>query len=204
MNNLYGNLTEIKLSDGSTKKVKVVLARNAKFEDFYEDKGVDGAYGEVWSTNANDSTAPNKITSTNNRWAPTIFAYEDVDPNNGISDGYSDAKITTYNLSTTGTNSYLTEEQRGSYSYEKYNEDPGLKVIYNSRGGSPNRNTAQAKTGTTFWLSSRSVDAYWYDAYFGFRYMSGSGTFGNRNVFRSNTGVTSYCFGLRPVLQVEK
>ena len=171
MNNLYGNLTEIKLSDGSTKKVKVVLARNAKFEDFYEDKGVDGTYGGVWSTNANDSTAPNKITSTNNRWAPTIFAYEDVDPNNGISDGYSDAKITTYNLSTTGTNSYLTEEQRGSYSYEKYNEDPGLKVIYNTRGGKPNRNTAQAKTGTTFWLSSRSVDASWYHADFYFRWV---------------------------------
>ena len=79
---------------------------------------------------------PNKITSTNNRWAPTIFAYEDVDPSNGISDGYSDAKITTYNLSTTGVNNYLTDEQRNSYSYEKYNEDPGLKVIYNSKGGS--------------------------------------------------------------------
>ena len=45
-------------------------------------------------------------------------------------------KITTYNLSTTGTNSYLTDDQRNSYSYEKYNEDPGLKVIYNYRGGS--------------------------------------------------------------------
>ena len=106
-----------------------------------------------------DSTAPNKITSTNNRWAPTIFAYEDVDPSNGISDGYSDAKITTYNLSTTGVNNYLTDEQRNSYSYEKYNEDPGLKVIYNSKGGGANRNTAQAKTGTEFWLSSRCVNA---------------------------------------------
>ena len=204
MNNLYGNLTEIKLSDGSTKKVKVVLARNAKFEDFYEDKGVDGAYGGVWSTNANDSTAPNKIEVTNNRWAPTIFAYEDVDPNNGISDGYSDAKITTYNLSTTGTNSYLTDDQRNSYSYEKYNEDPGLKVIYNYRGGSPNRNTAQARTGTPFWLSSRSVHAAWYSASFHFHAMSGSGTFGNYYVFRSSTSVGSYCYGLRPVLQVEK
>ena len=97
MNNIYGNLTEIKLSDGSTKKVKVVLARNAKFEDFYEEPATadpsSTGYGGVWSTNASDSTAPNKITSTNNRWAPTIFAYEDIDPNNGISDGYSDAKI---------------------------------------------------------------------------------------------------------------
>ena len=204
MNNLYGNLTEIKLSDGSTKKVKVVLARNAKFEDFYEDKGVDGTYGGVWSTNANDSTAPNKIEVTNNRWAPTIFAYEDVDPNNGISNGYSDAKITTYNLSTTGTNNYLTEEQRNSYSYEKYNEDPGLKVIYNYKGGSSNRNTAQAKTGTTFWLSSRSVFAYWNYASFHFRYMYGSATFGYSSVFYSGTDVRSYCYGLRPVLQVEK
>lgn len=204
MNNLYGNLTEIKLSDGSTKKVNVVLARNAKFEDFYEDTPASGSYGGVWSTNANDSTAPNRIETTNNRWAPTIFAYEDVDPSNGISDGYSDAKITTYNLSTTGTNSYLTEEQRNSYSYEKYNEDPGLKVIYNYRGGSPNRNTAQAKTGTTFWLSSRSVYARWSNAYFGFRYMYGSGAFGTYDVFNSYTGVYSYCYGLRPVLQVEK
>ena len=94
---LYGNLTEIKLSDGSTKKVKVVLARNAKFEDFYEEPATGDpsstGYGGVWSTNENDSSAPNKITSTNNRWAPTIFAYEDIDPNNGISDGYSDEKI---------------------------------------------------------------------------------------------------------------
>lgn len=81
----------------STKKVKVVLARNAKFEDFYEEPATGDpsstGYGGVWSTNENDSSAPNKITSTNNRWAPTIFAYEDIDPNNGISDGYSDAKI---------------------------------------------------------------------------------------------------------------
>ena len=204
MNNIYGNLTEIKLSDGSTKKVNVVLARNAKFEDFYADTVASGSYGGVWSTNASDSTAPNKITSTNNRWAPTIFAYEDVDPSNGISDGYSDAKITTYNLSTTGVNNYLTDEQRNSYSYEKYNEDPGLKVIYNSKGGSANRNTAQAKTGTEFWLSSRCVNAYWGHAYFHFRYMSGSGTFSNSYVFYSNTYADSNCRGLRPVLQVSK
>ena len=204
MDNIYGNLTEIKLSDGSTKKVNVVLARNAKFEDFYADTAASGTYGGVWSTNANDSTAPNKITSTNNRWAPTIFAYEDVDPSNGISDGYSDAKITTYNLSTTGTNNYLTEDQRSSYSYEKYNEDPGLKVIYNYRGGSPNRNNAQAKTGTEFWLSSRCVYAYWYSASFYLRYMSSGGTFGNSYVFDSDTYTSSYCRGLRPVLQVSK
>ena len=204
MNNIYGNLTEIKLSDGSTKKVNVVLARNAKFEDFYADTVASGSYGGVWSTNASDSTAPNKITSTNNRWAPTIFAYEDVDPSNGISDGYSDAKITTYNLSTTGVNNYLTDEQRNSYSYEKYNEDPGLKVIYNSKGGSANRNTAQAKTGTEFWLSSRCVSADWGSAGFHLRYMSSGGTFGNSLVFISGTYTNSYCHGLRPVLQVSK
>ena len=204
MDNIYGNLTEIKLSDGSTKKVNVVLARNAKFEDFYADTAASGTYGGVWSTNANDSTAPNKITSTNNRWAPTIFAYEDVDPSNGISDGYSDAKITTYNLSTTGVNNYLTDEQRNSYSYEKYNEDPGLKVIYNSKGGSANRNTAQAKTGTEFWLSSRCVYAYWYGANFYLRYMSSGGTFYYSSVFYSGTGTDSSCHGLRPVLQVSK
>ena len=88
----------------------------------------------LWSTNAEDSTAPNKITSTH-RYAPTLFAYEDIDPSNGISDGYSDAKITTYNLSTTGTKTYLTDEQRSLYSYEYYNENPGLKVIYNYRTG---------------------------------------------------------------------
>ena len=204
MNNIYGNLTEIKLSDGSTKKVNVVLARNAKFEDFYADTAASGTYGGVWSTNANDSTAPNKITSTNNRWAPTIFAYEDVDPSNGISDGYSDAKITTYNLSTTGVNNYLTDEQRNSYSYEKYNEDPGLKVIYNSKGGSANRNTAQAKTGTEFWLSSRCVGAAWSDASFRLRWMSSGGTFNYGRVFTSDTFAYSDCHGLRPVLQVSK
>ena len=204
MDNIYGNLTEIKLSDGSTKKVNVVLARNAKFEDFYEDKGVEGSYGGVWSTNASDSTAPNKITSTNNRWAPTIFAYEDVDPSNGISDGYSDAKITTYNLSTTGTNNYLTEDQRSSYSYEKYNEDPGLKVIYNYREVSPNRNTAQASTGTEFCLSSRCVGANWGSANFRLRCMSSGGAFDSSSVFYSNADANSNCHGLRPVLQVSK
>ena len=135
MDTLYGNLTEIKIEGGGTKKVNVVLARNAKFEDFYADTPASGSYGGVWSTNASDSTAPNKITSTNNRWAPTIFEYEDVDPSNGISDGYSDAKITSYNLSTTGVNEQLTDDQRNLYSYEKYNEDPGLKAVYNAYGG---------------------------------------------------------------------
>ena len=204
MDTLYGNLTEIKIEGGGTKKVNVVLARNAKFEDFYADTPASGSYGGVWSTNASDSTAPNKITSTNNRWAPTIFASEDVDPNNGASDGYSDAKITSYNLSTTGVNEQLTDDQRNSYSYEKYNEDPGLKVIYNAYWGEANRNKAQASTGTSFWLSSRCVFANWNHARFLFRYVSGSGSISTSNVFGSNAGIISYCYALRPVLQVSK
>ena len=208
MNNLYGNLTEIKIEGGGTKKVNVVVARNAKFEDFYEEPATANpsstGYGGVWSTNASDSTAPNKIKSTNNRWAPTIFASEDVDPNNGASDGYSDAKITSYNLSTTGTDTQLTDDQRNSYSYEKYNEDPGLKVVYNAYWGGANRNEAQASTGTSFWLSSRCVNAYWGCALFRFRYMSGSGSISTSGVFDSYTGIDSYCYALRPVLQVSK
>ena len=193
---------------GGTKKVNVVVARNAKFEDFYEEPATvnpsSTGYGGVWSTNASDSTAPNKITSTNNRWAPTIFASEDVDPNNGASDGYSDAKITSYNLSTTGVNEQLTDDQRNSYSYEKYNEDPGLKVVYNAYWGGANRNEAQASTGTSFWLSSRCVAADWYGAGFGFRYVSGSGSVSASYVFASYAGISSYCSALRPVLQVSK
>ena len=205
INNLYGNLTEIQLSDGSTKKVDVVLARNAKFEDFYEDKGVSGTYGEIWSTNASDSTAPNKITNTGNRYAPTLFAYEDVDASNGISDGYSDAKIDKYNLSRTGIKEYLTEDKRNSYSYEYYNADPGLKIIYNALWGTrPNRNEEQAQTGTEFWLSSRCVRAYWNRADFYLRCMDGSGSFSAYYVFLSGSGTYSNSRGLRPVLQVSK
>ncbi len=204
INNLYGNLTEIKLSDGSTQKVDVVLARNAKFEDFYEDKGVSGTYGGIWSTNASDSTAQEQITSTQNRYAPTLFAYEDVDASNGISDGYSDAKIDKYNLSTTGIKEYLTEDKRNSYSYEYYNADPGLKVIYNALWSRPNRNEEQAQTGTEFWLSSRCVNAHWNNADFYLRYMTGSGSFSPSYVFNSLSGTSSNSRGLRPVLQVSK
>ena len=206
INNLYGNLTEIKINDGKdTIKVNVVLARNAKFEDFYDETETSSSsYGGVWSTNANDSTAPNKITSKGNRYAPTLFASEDINTSNGISDGYSDAKITTYNLSTTGTTTQLTNEQRNSYSYEYYNADPGLKVVYNAYSGSPNRNTAQASTGTVYWLSSRCVEARWHSALFYFRCMSGIGALNTSNVFISYFSTNSNCYGLRPVLQVAK
>lgn len=205
-NNLYGNLTGIKLSDGSTKKVKVVLARNAKFEDFVDESKLSGAYGGLWSTNANDSTAPNKITSTNNRYAPTLFTqYEGGDnlDTSNPSKGYSDAKISSYILSNAGTNSFVSNDQKNSYAYEKYDADPGLKVIYNAYWGGANRNTARINIGREYWLSSRCVNAYWGDSNFRLRYVSGS-SIDTGSLFGSGTGTNSDCRGLRPVLQVSK
>lgn len=205
-NNLYGNLTEIKLSDRSTKKVKVVLARNAKFEDFVDESKLSGAYGGLWSTNANDSTAPNKITSTNNRYAPTLFTqYEggdNLDASNP-SKGYSDAKISSYILSNAGTSSFVSNDQKNSYAYEKYDADPGLKVIYNAYWGGANRNTARINIGREYWLSSRCVYANWNNSNFRLRYVSGS-SIGTSYLFNSYAHTYSYCRGLRPVLQVSK
>ena len=202
--NLYGNLTEIKLSNGKTKKVNVVVARNAKFEDFVDDSKLSGSYGGVWSTNANDSTAPNKITSTNNRYAPTLFTqYENIDKSNGASKGYSDAKISSYNLSNAGTSSFVSTEEKSNYAYEKYNADPGLKVIYNAYWGSANRNTANIRTGKDFWLSSRCVYAHWNGSHFSLRCVSGSSIAASK-VFHSDTYTASSFRGLRPVLQVSK
>ena len=205
-NNLYGNLTEIKLSDRSTKKVKVVLARNAKFEDFVDESKLSGAYGGLWSTNANDSTAPNKITSTNNRYAPTLFTqYEGGDnlDTSNPSKGYSDAKISSYILSNAGTSTFVSNDQKNSYAYEKYDADPGLKVIYNAYWGGANRNTARINIGREYWLSSRCVDAGWYYSGFRLRYVSGS-SINASYLFSSDTYAYSLCRGLRPVLQVSK
>ena len=205
-NNLYGNLTEIKLSDRSTKKVKVVLARNAKFEDFVDESKLSGAYGGLWSTNANDSTAPNKITSTNNRYAPTLFTqYEGGDnlDTSNPSKGYSDAKIRSYILSNAGTSSFVSNDQKNSYAYEKYDADPGLKVIYNAYWGGANRNTARINIGREYWLSSRCVDAGWYGSIFHLRYVSGSSVCASY-LFGSGPYTDSRCRGLRPVLQVSK
>ena len=205
-NNLYGNLTEIKLSDRSTKKVKVVLARNAKFEDFVDESKLSGSYGGLWSTNANDSTAPNKITSTNNRYAPTLFTqYEGGDnlDTSNPSKGYSDAKISSYILSNAGTSSFVSNDQKNSYAYEKYDADPGLKVIYNAYWGGANRNTARINIGREYWLSSRCVYANWNSSDFYLRFVSGS-SFNTSDLFYSNTNTGSYCRGLRPVLQVSK
>ena len=205
-NNLYGNLTEIKLSDRSTKKVKVVLARNAKFEDFVDESKLSGSYGGLWSTNANDSTAPNKITSTNNRYAPTLFTqYEGGDnlDTSNPSKGYSDAKISSYILSNAGTSSFVSNDQKNSYAYEKYDADPGLKVIYNAYWGGANRNTARINIGREYWLSSRCVNANWNYSNFYLRFVSGS-SIDASYLFRSHTGTYSNCRGLRPVLQVSK
>lgn len=204
-NNLYGNVTEIKLSDGSTKKVKVVLARNAKFEDFVDDSKLSGSYGGVWSTNKNDDSAPSKITKIDNRYTPTLFTqYENIDTTKGASKGYSDAKIRTYRLAINGTNSFFTEDQKNSYSYEKYNENPGLKVIYNAYRGNTNRNIAKTITGKDYWLSSRCVNADWYDSDFNLRFVTDSATVSYSCVFYSCIEAGSNCHGLRPVLQVEK
>ena len=204
-NNIYGNLTEIKLSNGKTKKVNVVLARNAKFEDFVDDSKINNnTYGGMWTTNANDSTAPNKITSTNNRYAPTLFTqYENIDPTKGASKGYSDAKINLYILSNTGANSSVSADQKNSYAYEKYNEDPGLKNIYNAYWGEANRNAVCISTGKEYWVSSRCVSTDFGRSYFRLRSVSGS-SIACSNLFRSDNGTGSYCYGLRPVLQVAK
>ena len=211
-NNLYGNLTEIKLKDGKTKKVKVVLARNAKWEDFMDDSKINNdSYGNLWTTNADDTSAPNKITSTWNSYAPTLFTkYENIDKTKGASKGYSDSKITSYNMSTSGTSNWLSTEEKGSYAYERYNNDkkssnPWLKVIYNAYwGGGANRNTGNISAGDEFWLSSRCVDVIWSSARFRLRYVSSSDSITAELVFHSGTGVYSSCRGLRPVLQVAK
>ena len=204
-NNLYGNLTEIKLSNNKTQKIKVVLARNVKFEDFVDDSKISSDYyGGVWSTNANDSTAPNKITSTNNRWAPTLFTqYENIDVSNGASKGYSDAKISAYILSNARSDTFVSDDQKNSYAYEKYNENPGLKVISNTLFGGANRNTARINIGKEYWLSSRCVGTVSSRCDFRFRFVSGN-YISSSYVFGSDAYEYSLCYSLRPVLQVEK
>ena len=195
-NNLYGNLTEIKLKNGKNKKVKVVLARDAKWEDFMDESKLSN-FGNLWTTNADDTSAPNKITATWNSYAPTLFTqYENIDKTKGASKGYSDAKITSYNMSTSGTSNWLSTDQKGNYAYERYNNDkkssnPWLKVIYNAYWGGSNRNTSNISAGAEFWLSSRCVYAHWGSAYFYLRYVSSSGSITAGDVFYSDAGVYS-------------
>ena len=209
-NNLYGNLTEIKLKNGQTKKVRVVLARDAKWEDFIDESKLSN-FGNLWTTNADDTSAPNKITSTWNSYAPTLFTqYENIDKTKGASKGYSDAKITSYNMSISGTSNWLSTDQKGNYAYERYNNDkkssnPWLKVIYNAYwGGRANRNTSNISAGADFWFSSRCVGAGWSTASYNLRYVLSSGSITAYDVFYSNTNDFSSYHGLRPVLQVVK
>ena len=209
-NNLYGNLTEIKLANGKTKKVEVVLARNAKWEDFTDENKL-GDFGSLWTTNAEDSSAPNKITSTYNSFAPTLFTqYENIDRTKGASKGYSDAKITSYNMNANGIEKWLTVEQKKDYAYEKYNNDkkssnPWIKAIYNATWGSvANRNADKIKKGEEYWLSSRCTYINWYSASFSLRLVARTGVISTYLVFNANGRSTSSCRSLRPVLQVSK
>ena len=209
-NNLYGNLTEIKLKNGQTKKVKVVLARDAKWEDFMDESKLSN-FGNLWTTNVDDTSAPNKITVTGNSYAPTLFTqYENIDKTKGASKGYSDAKITSYNMSTSGTSSWLSTDQKGNYAYERYNNDkkssnPWLKVINNAVWWeSVNKNTANINTEVEYWLSSRCVYAYIGGAEFFLRSVSDKGMITIYYMFTSSCSTYSSCRGLRPVLQVSK
>ncbi len=210
-NNLYGNLTEIKLKDGQTKKVKVVLARDAKLEDFMDNSKInDTLYGSLWTMNVNDSTTPNKITSTWNSYAPTLFTqYENIDKTKGASKGYSDSKISSYNMSTGGTEQWLPAKQKSLYAYEKYNinknsNNPWLKAIYNYYSKNANRNTSNIKVGRSFWLSSRCIDAnYDYVGFMLYEVLS-NGILNAPYVFLSSSNSSSSSNSLRPVLQVSK
>ena len=214
-NQIYGGVTSITLSDGSTKNITVASARNAKFEDFWDEsnitKNTTNGYGSTWSTDASlASSTSSEMTYKYNRWTPTIYSKENIDASNP-SKGYSDAKITTYNMSKNtayynNSSTSLTDENRSSYSAEyKY---PSITVMYNALWGTAaNRNTAvslKTSNGTSYWLSSRCVFALWSNARFALRSVSGSGSLSARNVFSSSPYVDSPCFGLRPVLVVKK
>ncbi len=213
-NNIYGGETSIKLSNGKTKKVKIKQARNAKFEDFWDEssisKNTTNGYGSTWSTDkASASSTSAVITVTGNRWTPTIYSKENLDSSNP-SKGYSDSKITTYNMSKNtayyNNSTSLTDDNRNSYSAEYKN--PSMTVMYNALWRTAaNRNTAVSLTTSNssgYWLSSRCVRAFWDVTRFYFRYVSDSGSLNTYIVFRSDRDVNSACVGLRPVLVVEK
>ena len=221
-NDIYGGETSIKLSNGKTKNVKVKQARNAKFEDFWDEsqikKSTTEGYGATYSTDESkaSSTASSStgsvITANWNRYTPTIFGYEDI--NSSIpSSGYSDAKISSYNLQANNkyyngdtSKSNLAEDKRKDYAAEK--RYPDMTVMYNALWGTgANRNTEVSRrtsNSQNYWLSSRCVYAYWGDAYFYLRFVSGGGSLDTCRVFVSSTYVDSTSCGLRPVLVVEK
>ena len=222
-NDIYGGETSIKLSNGKTKNVKVKQARNAKFEDFWDEskikKSTTEGYGATYSTDESkaSSTASSStgsvMTYKNNRWTPSIYRLENAIDANNPSSGYSDAKIKSYNLSNntayyndSKNNKSLTNENMNSYSAEyRY---PDITVMYNALWGTgANRNTEVSRrtsNSQNYWLSSRCVNAGWILAYFRLRYVSGDGSLNPIIVFYSDADVSSASCGLRPVLVVEK
>ena len=221
-NDIYGGETSIKLSGGKTKNVKVKQARNAKFEDFWDEsklgKSTTSGYGATYSTDQSKASSiasgstDSVITSNWNRYTPTIFGYEDI--NSSIpSSGYSDAKISSYNLQANNkyyngdtSKSNLAEDKRKDYAAEK--RYPDMTVMYNALWGTgANRNTEVSRrtsNSQNYWLSSRCVNAGWILAYFRLRYVSGDGSLNPIIVFYSDADVSSASCGLRPVLVVEK
>ena len=219
-NNIYGGETSIKLRDGTTKKVKVKQARNAKFEDFWDEskikKSTTEGYGATYSTDQSkaSSTASGStgsvIASNWARWTPSIYRLENAIDANNPSSGYSDAKIKSYNLSANTnyfnkSNTSLTDENMNSYSAEyRY---PDMTVMYNALGGiGANRNTAVSKTSDShnYWLSSRCVQVEHNGANFSLHNASRDGILRSDSVFYSDTYVHSPSNRLRPVLVVEK
>ena len=221
-NQIYGGVTSITLNNGSTINVTVASARNAKFEDFWDGSAISTSttgYGSTWSTDSSPaSSSSTAITSTGNRWTPTLYPLETEYGTTNTTDpskGYSDAKITKYNLSNNNSSAYyngdsskanLSDDKRSSYSAEK--RYPSMTVVYNALWGiAANRNTAvslKTSNGTSYWLSSRCVYANLGSAGFALRCVSGSGSLDTRLVFNSATSVGSPCCGLRPVLVVKK
>ena len=217
-NDIYGGETSIKLSNGKTKNVKVKQARNAKFEDFWEEskigKSTTSGYGATYSTDSSKASSTDSVmTYKYNRWTPSLYRLENAIDANNPSSGYSDAKIKSYNLSN-NTEYYndsknkksLTDENMNSYSAEyRY---PDITVMYNALWGTgANRNTEVSRrtsNSQNYWLSSRCVGANWVGAGFYLRYVSGDGSLNPYNVFYSGTRVYSASCGLRPVLVVEK
>lgn len=169
-----------------------------------------GSYGSVWTTNSEDTTIANKITDIKNSYAPTLFTkYENIDNSKGTSTGYSDAKIASYNMNKNGSDTWLSANQKDSYSFERYNYDknssnPWLKVIYNHYNGKANRNLENVSTGTEYWLSSRCVSAYYGNADFHIRKIRSDGGISAGRIYNSFSGVNSVCSGIRPVLQILK
>ena len=217
-NDIYGGETSIKLSNGKTKNVKVKQARNAKFEDFWEEskigKSTTSGYGATYSTDSSKASSTDSVmTYKYNRWTPSLYRLENAIEANNPSSGYSDAKIKSYNLSNNTAyyndnknNTSLTDENMNSYSAEyRY---PDITVMYNALWGTgANRNTEVSRrtsNSQNYWLSSRCVGASWNCAIFRLRYVSGVGSLNPSNVFYSCPRVYSTSCGLRPVLVVEK